>query len=130
MEHPCNATRLAHVTASFAENITDLGNGPVPVVGHDLDNDRHAARSVSLVDYFLVRDPRQFAGAFLDRTLDVLGRKADRLRLCDRCPEAGIPAGISASKLGCDRNLLADLGKALSTLRISSGFLVLRCCPF
>ena len=63
MEHPGNAARLAHVAAGLAENIPDLGNGPVPVVGHDLDNDRNAARSVSFIHDLLVGDSRQFARA-------------------------------------------------------------------
>ena len=69
------------IAAVLRENLTDLGGGAVFVVGEQFHQERHAAGTVAFVGDFLVGDAGEFAGAFLDGAVDVVGGHIHGARL-------------------------------------------------
>ena len=90
VEHPGHRVRGAEVAAVPAEGVADLGDRAVGVVGRGLDEDRGAARAVSLVGHLLVFAALELAGALLDGAVDVVVRHVHRLGRVDRGAQARI----------------------------------------
>jgi hypothetical protein len=101
-----------------------------PVVGQAIDDHRRTAGAIALVTNFLVADAFQFAGALLDRAIDVVVRHVLRLGLVDGHPQARVEAGIAAAHLGRHGDFLGVPGKNLAPLFILAAFAVLDVCPF
>ena len=67
-------TRIAHVAAVLAEDVPDVADRAVAIVGRGLDQNRRAARPVAFEGDLFVGHARQLARAALNRTLDVVLR--------------------------------------------------------
>ena len=95
----CQATAPAagQLAAGLGEDRADVGRGPVAIVGRGLDQDRHAARAVALVDDLLVLVGVAAAGRLLDRALDVFGRHVDRARLVHGQAEPVVGIRVAAA---------------------------------
>ena len=96
-----------------------LARGTVAVIGHGLNDDGDALRTVAFIgDFFIVLG---IAGAerLVDRALDIVIGHVGRFRLGDHSRELGIAARIAAAAL-LDRNdhLACDLGKGLCALGV------------
>jgi hypothetical protein len=93
LEHPGNGIRRAEVAAEPAHLGANLGDGARWVVGHGIDEEGHAARTVSLVRDFLILDALELARAFLDGSLDVLLGHRRLFGGVDRQRSRGFPDG-------------------------------------
>jgi hypothetical protein len=93
LEQVGDAAGLAHVAAVLGEDVADVARGAVAVVGRDLDQQRHAGRTVALVLGLLVVRTLDLAGAALDGALDIGRRHVDGLRGRDRGAQARIGRG-------------------------------------
>jgi len=113
----------------LAEQVPDLADRAVLVVGQRLDEKRHAARAVALVGDLLVLDARLLARAAADGARDVLARHVVRLGFGDDRAEARITVGIAAAAAGGDRQLLDEPREDLAALGIGGTLLVLDGVP-
>ncbi len=69
----------------------DISHYPVAVIRHDLDNQRHAIRGIPfIIDLFNLAAFPIFAGAALDRPLDIVLRHIIRTSFIHRQAEAEI----------------------------------------
>src|SRR5690606_8254176 len=115
----------AEVAVVLGEGVAHLGDGPGPVVGHAVDDDRRAARAVALVADFLVGGAVEIARAALDRALDAVLGHVGVGRLVHRQPQPGVGLGIGAAELGRDGDLLDDPREHLAALGVGPFLLVL-----
>ena len=129
LEHPGDAALLAQVAAVFGEDMADLADGAVAVVGGHVDQHGGAARAVAFEHDFLDLPAFQFAGAAHDGLLDVVGRHADGFGGEDGGAQARIGVRIAAAA-GGDRDFLDDARKTLSALGVQGRLLVLNGGPF
>ena len=97
LELPGDRARAGQLAAGLGEHRADLGRRPVAVVGLGLDEDRHAARAVALVDDLLELLGLAAAGRLVDRPLDVVGRHVHRARLLDREAQPVVGVGVAAT---------------------------------
>ena len=121
----CQATApdAGQLAAGLGEHRADLGRGPVAVVGLGLDEDRHAARAVALVDDLLELLGLAAAGRLVDRPLDVVGRHVDRARLLDGEPQPVVGVGVTAALPGRHADLARDLGEQGAALGVGDALL-------
>ena len=103
--------------------------GAVAVVGHRVDQDRHARRAVALVTELLQRFAGGGAGAAVDGALDLVGRHVDLARLLDRQPQPEVALRAAATLLRRDRHLAGDLGERDGSLGVDDRLLVLDAGP-
>ena len=111
------------------EEVADLGDGAVAVVGRALDQDRDAAGAVALEHELLVGGALELAGALLDGALDVVGGHVGALGLVDRGAQARVGVGVAAADAGGDRHLADELGEELAALGVERALLVLDRVP-
>src|SRR5690242_21214026 len=71
VEHPGDGVGGAEVSAVTLEDVADLRDGPVGVVGGRLDEDGRAPRAVPLVGDLFVRHALELTGPLLHCALDV-----------------------------------------------------------
>ena len=90
LEHPRHRAGLAQIPAVLGEEVTQIGDRPITIVGHRFDQNRHATRPVAFVDYFLEVVAFQLARSLLDGSLDVVLWHVERLGLVHREPEPRI----------------------------------------
>src|SRR5690606_27049532 len=83
-----HAAALAQVAAVLFEGVLDVGRGALAVVGQGLNDDRHAARRVTLVHQLFGIGARQFARAAFDGAVNVGGRHVFFAGLKDGVGEA------------------------------------------
>ena len=129
LEHVGDAAGGAQVAAVLGEDVADLGDGAVAVVGGALHQDGHAARAVTLEGDLLVGGPLQLARALLDGALDVVGGHVDALGLVHRRAQAGVGVGVAAADARRDGHLADDLGEDLAALGVERALLVLDRVP-
>src|SRR4029453_12705342 len=127
---PGDRPRARQLAAGLREDRADLGGGPVAVVGRRLDEDRHAARAVALVDDLLELLGVTAAGRLLDRPLDVVCGHVDRARLLDCEPEPVVRVRVSPALSSGDADLARDLREQRAALRVVGAFLALDRGPF
>ena len=84
LELPRDGPGSGQLPTGLGEHRADLGRGAVAVVGLGLDEHRHAARAIALVDDLLELVGVTAAGRLVDRPLDVVLRHIDLARLLDR----------------------------------------------
>src|SRR4029079_8351539 len=116
--------------AGLGEHRADLGRRPVAVVRRGLDEDRHAAWAVALVDDLLELVGLAAAGRLVDRPLDVVGRHVDRAGLLDREPEPVVRVRVTAALPRCDADLARDLREEGASFRVRNALLALDRGPF
>src|SRR5437868_6898341 len=115
----------------LGENAADLGRSAVFVVGGGLYDDRHPARTVTLVnDLFVVGSIEALARPALDRALNVVVGHALGASGLDRAAQARIPGRISSAAPGRDRDFLRKLAKELTALRVDRSLETLYLRPF
>ena len=112
------------------EHRADLGRGPVAVVGLGLDEDRHAAGAVALVDDLLELLGLAAAGRLVDRPLDVVGGHVDRAGLLDGEPKPVVRIGVAAALPGRDADLARDLREQGAALGVGDALRALDRGPF
>jgi hypothetical protein len=111
--------------------VTHLRAGAVAVVRERLDEDRHAARAVALVDDGLDRRGVLIgAGALGDGALDVVLRHARFLRLGDGEGERGVAVGVPAAVTRGDGDGAHELGELGTAPSVDDLLLVLDRRPF
>ena len=118
LELPGDRAGAGQLAAGLGEHRADLGRGPVAVVGLGLDEDRHAARAVALVDDLLELLGLAAAGRLVDRPLDVVGGHVDRARLLDREAQPVVGVGVAATLPGRHADLAGDLGEQGAALGV------------
>ena len=123
LELPGDRAGAGELAAGLREHRADLGGGPVAVVGRRLDEDRHAARAVALVDDLLELLGVAAAGRLVDRPLDVVGRHVDRAGLLDGQPEPVVRVRIAAALAGRDADLAGDLREQGAALGVGDALL-------
>ena len=120
----------AHVAAVLVEGVANVGDGARLVVGEAVDHHRSAADAVAFIADLDVIDAFEFAGALLDRVVDLVLGHIDCLALVDGQAQARVEARIAAAHLGGDGDFLGDLGKSRATLLILPTLTVLDVGPF
>ena len=111
------------------EQVTDLTDRPVLVVGEGLNQQRDTAGPVPLVGDFLVRNARFLARAAANGALDVLARHVGCLGVGHDRPQARIHVDIAAAGARRDRQFLDDAGEDLAALGVEGTLLMLDCGP-
>src|SRR5260370_28549744 len=99
MEHPGHGAGFAQVTAALGEDMSYFADGAVAIVSGDIDQQSHAARTVSFEGDLLVGRAGKLAGAALNRTLDVFRRHVLRLGGRDRDAQTRIAFRITAATI-------------------------------
>src|SRR5581483_1843329 len=113
------------------ENAAQLRRGAVAIIGRGFDDDGDASGSVALVNNFFQRGGiAAFAGAALDRALDVVVRHALTARGLDRATQTRIRVGIAAADLGRDCNFFCELAENLAALGVNRALEALYLRPF
>jgi hypothetical protein len=110
--------------------VAHFGHGAGLVVGQAVDHDRRAADAVALVADLDVIDAFEFAGALLDRGVDLVLGHVDALALVDRHAQARVEARVAAAHLGGDGDFLGDLGEGRAALFVLATLAVLDVGPF
>src|SRR5215469_41771 len=129
VDHPGNGPGFSHVAAVFAEHVADFADGAVAIVGVDVQQNSDASRAVALERELFVGGAGQFAGAALDRPLDVVGGHVCRLGGGNRRTQARVALRITAI-FGSNGYFLDETGENLAALGIERALLVLNCGPF
>ena len=106
-----------------------LGNGAVAVVGHRLDQDSDAVRTVALIGDLVVMHAVQIAAAALDGAVDGIVRHIGGLGVADALAQAGVGIGIAPAGTGRDGYFLDELGEDLAALGVGCALLMLDCVP-
>src|SRR5580658_2329344 len=105
-EHPADASDFAEVAAAAGEDEAQLRDGAIAIVRQHVDHDRDAAGAVAFVGDFLERRARDFAGALLDRSIDVVVGHRLFLGDRDRRAQARIGIDVAAAEPRRDRDFL------------------------
>src|SRR2546425_5213153 len=129
LEEPLHRARFAELSTASGEGGTDLGHGPVAVVGRCLDHHRNPARGIALVDDALECRRVAAADGSVDRAPDVLARHVDVARAVDGEPKTEIPVRVAAAFLRGDHDLLGHLGEDHAALDVRGPLLALDLTP-
>ena len=128
-EHPGHAVFGGEVAVVLREQVTDLADRPVLVVGQRLNHQRHTAWPVAFVGDLLVGDAGFFTRATANGALDVLARHVVGLGVGDDRAQTRIDARITTAVTGSDGQFLDDAREGLTALGIGGTLLVLDCVP-
>src|SRR5262249_54610399 len=120
-----DAGGLGHVPPELREHVPDVTGGAVPVVGRDLDQERHAPRAVAFVLGLFVGRAFDLSGAAIDRAIDVRGRHVDRAGRVDRGAQPRVGLGIPPAVAGGAGGLLGALREQLAARLGGGGLLTL-----
>src|SRR5829696_625534 len=130
LELPGDGARLAQRPAGLGEDVADLRARAIAVVGQRLDQERHAARAVALVDDRLEGvGVGVGAGALGDRALDVVLRHRVFLGLLDRVGQGRVALGVTAALLRRDLDRARELREQGAALRVLRALLMLDRAP-
>jgi len=110
--------------------VTDIGDGPLPVVRHGLDKEGDTPRSIALVGDLLVVYALELAGTFLDGPFDVFLGHVLVPGLGYGASEPGVCRRVTPTEPGRHDDLLDDLREGLPALGVLRPFLVLDGAPF
>ena len=112
------------------EEGTDVAGAAVLVVGHAVDDDRHAARGIAFIGEFFNRSPAEFAGALLDGAVDVVAGHVGCLGRRNRGAKTRVQIGVAAAFACSLDDFLGDAREDRAALRVGGGLLVLDGRPF
>ena len=112
--------------------VADGTGGPVPVVGHGLNNDGHTAGAVAFVGDGLIVVAGTGGAGLLQDPLDVVVGHVGGLGLGDYGSQAGVVGGIgrAAALLYGHDHFLRDLGEGGGTLGVLCALGFLNVMPF
>ena len=119
----------AEIAAMLGEGVSHLGGGPVAVVGHAVDDDRHTGRAIALVSDLVVIAVVVTAGAAFDRAIDRIVGHIGAAGLVHRQSQARIRFDIATTLFRRHRHLADQLGPQLPPLFIVGCLLVLDIGP-
>src|SRR5699024_6726014 len=120
-----HGSRIAHVAAIAGHGRPDLPGGAVPVVRQALDEQRHAVRTVALVqDRLPLGTARLLTGASFARALDVVGRDGVLLSLLDGVVQRRVPGRVTTARPGGHLDVLDEFGEELAALGVDRRLLV------
>ena len=117
------------VAAVAGENRAQVFRGAGFVIGGDLDDEGHTARAIGLVGHLLVDDAWEFAGAFLDGTVQIFGGHVRFTGFQKQRAKAGVPVGITPTGFGGEGDLARQTGKNFATAAVGDGFQALNFGP-
>jgi len=120
----------ADLSAVLAEDVADLGNRAVLVVGQAGDVNGHAAGAVAFINHFFVLGAFQLAGALLDGPLDVVGGHVGVFGGLDGAAQARVLVGVAAAGAGGHGDFADDFGEDLAALGVGRAFFMLNRRPF
>jgi len=112
------------------EDVADLRDAAVAVVGGHVDEDGHAGGAETLVGDLFIGLAFQLPGALLDGTLDVVAGDAAGARLQQGGAQPGISLRVAATETRGDGDLLEDLAEQLAAAQVGRRLLVLDGAPF
>src|SRR5262249_8440040 len=115
--------------AIFREDVPDLADGAVSIVGHDVNNHRNAAGSVTFVLQFFDVSAFKLPGALHDRTLDIVGGHIHLFGIRDSLSQSRVAFGVSAPNTCRDGDFLDELGEHAPSLGINGAFFVFDTVP-
>ena len=130
MEHPGNRAGLRHISAILAKYVPDFADRAIAIISVNVNQYGYAPWAISFQRKLLVSRARQFAGAALNRTLDVIGRHVLCLGRGNGPAQARIAVRIAPAVLGRNGYFLDKTGKNLTPFGVQSAFLMLDCGPF
>src|ERR1700691_1391568 len=118
---------LAERATVLGEGVAHVGAGAVAVVGDGLDEHRHPARAVALVEHGLQGRCLALAaaGPLGDRPFDVVLGHRGFFGLADRQLERGIAVGVSPAVARGDRDGAGEFGELLTAAGVDDRLLVL-----
>src|SRR4051812_32540550 len=100
--------------------MSDLANGPILIVGSNIQHHRNTSGTVALVcDLFYYLCP-QLARAPFDGFINSIIRHVLRLRVGDGLSQAGIAIHIPTARARRHGDLLDELGEDLTALGVQS----------
>jgi len=103
--------------------------GAVAVVGHRLDDHRHAIGAVALIaDFFVFVAIARLR--FLDRAVDHILRHRIRLGFFHRQPQTWVFVGVGVAHFCCDGDFFGQFGEQLGAQGVLPPLAVLDLCPF
>jgi hypothetical protein len=115
----------------FGKDAADFSGGAVFVVGGRFHNHGHATWPITFVNNLLkMRGLVVFAGAALDRALDVVVRHALSTRRLDRAAQPRIGVWIATATFCSDRDFLRQLAKNLPAFGVNRALEPLYLRPF
>src|SRR5450755_4078600 len=111
--------------------MTNVGAGPVAVVGQGLDEERDPAGAITLIhDILDLVSVDALAGSHGDRPLDVVFGHGGVPCLLDRQGEGGIALDVASALPGGDRDGSRQLREVLAATLVDDRLLVLDRSPF
>ncbi len=124
IEHPTHATGFTEIPPILGENVPQLSDRTIAIVGEDAHKDRSSTGPVPLVVHLFIGYAGKFAGATHDGALDVLRRHVGRLSGVDDQTQPWIRIKVPASAARSDRHFLDQTGKNAPAFGISRSFFV------
>src|ERR1700691_3034986 len=109
--------------------MANLADRTVAIIGIDIEQNSHSAGPVALERKLLVGRTRKFAGAPLDRALDVVLGHVLALGGENCAAQPRIRIRIAAAILRSNADFLDETGKNLAALGVQRALLVLDCGP-
>src|SRR5256885_9794663 len=97
-ELPAHGAVFREVAARFCKRMAYIGDRAVFVFGVAFEHDGGAARPIAFVSQLFVCRSLDFAGATLDRTLDIVRRNRSVSRLLDRQSQPWVCPRIASAR--------------------------------
>jgi len=113
---------LGEVAAELGEGGADFLRTAGFVVGRDLNDEGDAARAIAFVGEFFEDDAGEFACAFLNGAIDVVGRHVGVARFEEQGAQAGVGVGVAAAGLGGQRDVAREAREDFAFARVGDGF--------
>ena len=95
-----NCAHSGEIAAVFTHGAAYFGSGTVFVIGGDFDDDADSGGAVAFVEVFFVSDAGEFAGAFFDSALHVVGGHIGGFRFGDAGAQAGVESRVATAAAG------------------------------
>ncbi len=129
-ELPRHRAGLGHCAAVLGNSVAHVGDGPVAVVGDDVDEDADAVRAIRLVDGFDQFTALQLARAALDGPVDVVLGHIGRAGIGHGQAQGGVAVHVAAALARSNGDLLGDARKLLAALGVAGRLLMFNGGPF
>ena len=130
LEHPLDASGSAHVAAELLEDVADVGDGALGVVGEDTDHERDSVGSVAFIQSGLVGDAVEFAGALFDGAFDVVFGHLRVFGLVYEGAESGVHVGVATAVTGRHGDHARELAERARALGVLAGLAMYDVGPF
>src|SRR5580700_388605 len=125
-----NIQPTAPVSAMFRKHMANFAHDSIAVTGHHLNQQAHAARTVTFKRHLIQGLAFQIAGAALNRAFDIVVGHVFALGRQNGCSQARISIRISSAGTGRDGQFANYLSENLATAGVRGRLLMFNCCPF